>query len=141
TFLCNTPAEVAEMRERGVKAHHSNHNLFVNENVFKVVPDIPKAHDAVYNARISPFKRHQLCTGIDSLALIYYFLDSKDEVYFQKIKSMLPSATYVNGPDEYRWLSADEVTRELNASRVGLCLSDAEGAMKACVEYQLCGLP
>ena len=142
TFLCNTPAEVERLQQRGIKARYVNHNIFLDENVFKVLPQVPKVHDAVYNARLHSFKRHYLCTEIKSLALIYYFLDEKDAAYFEKVKSLLPNAVYCNGgPADFTFLNLDEVTQRLNTCRVGLCLSEAEGTMKACMEYQLCGLP
>jgi len=142
TFVCNTQAEVELMQRRGIKAHYANQNMFVNENIFKVLPEVPKTYDAVYNARITPFKRHNLCAAIESLALIYYFMDEKDASYLENVRSALPRAAYINGgPGDYRWLSLADVTRTVNACHVGLCLSDTEGAMKACMEYQLCGLP
>jgi len=75
------------------------------------------------------------------LALIYGdFIFDKD--YFNKTKKLLPQAkwlNYING--NYKDFDSDEIANLLNRSRIGLCLSDVEGAMYASVEYMLCGLP
>jgi len=75
------------------------------------------------------------------LALIYGdFIFDKD--YFNKTKKLLTQAkwlNYING--NYKDFDSDEIANLLNRSRIGLCLSDVEGAMYASVEYMLCGLP
>src|SRR6185503_10521296 len=42
---------------------------------------------------------------------------------------------------KYRYMSLNEVSDALNQCHTGLCLSAKEGAMRACVETLLCGIP
>ncbi len=64
--------------------------------------------------------------------------DSQD--YFDQVRAALPHATFTHDPPTL-YLNSWEVARKLNACRVGMCLSETEGAMFAAVEYLLCGLP
>jgi glycosyltransferase involved in cell wall biosynthesis len=115
----------------------------MNEKEFNILP-IAKTYDAVYNARMVAYKRHYLCQNINSILFVYYFWQTTDQEYCAKMRSLMPHAHFANdrpGVGEYHWLNEGEVAGLLNQSRVGLCLSDAEGAMKASVEYLLCGLP
>jgi hypothetical protein len=143
--LCNTRGELALLDGVGVPAILCSTLAFVDETQFDILPDEPKQFDAVYNAALVPFKRHALCIGIPSLALIYhrYHPDRMSEPgYERRLRALLPQATFVNElGGEYRLLDAPEVARWHNRARVGLCLSEAEGAMRAAVEYLLCGLP
>ena len=41
----------------------------------------------------------------------------------------------------YRFLPAEDIAELMNRSSVGLCLSLVEGAMRASMEYRLCGTP
>ena len=55
---------------------------------------------------------------------------------------MMPNARFINEltPDGCRAISGQEVNRVLGQSRVGLCLSPVEGAMRASIEYLFAGL-
>ena len=55
----------------------------------------------------------------------------------------MPQATFVNKltPEGCEFLYPHQVNEVLAQSRVGLCLSAAEGAMKASIEYLFAGLP
>jgi len=79
------------------------------------------------------------------LALIYYIWSNtpENEKYTSKIKSLLSSATFLNEDCKgvYRRLSCTEVAEANARSAVGLCLSSVEGAMRAAIEYLLCGIP
>jgi glycosyltransferase involved in cell wall biosynthesis len=103
-----------------------------------------KIFDAVYDARINPFKRHNLANRIQSLALITARAPYlHDESYTRSIKNILPQAHWFNDPLEtdYRWMSFSDINTALNQCRVGLCLSAEEGAMLASMQYLLAGLP
>ncbi len=55
---------------RGVLAHFINHNAFLDGRLFSIQPDASKIYDAVYSARMAPFKRHELAQEIPSLLII-----------------------------------------------------------------------
>lgn len=143
--LCNTRGELALLKSVGVPAILCSTLAFVDETQFDIRPDEPKAFEAVYNAALVPFKRHELCRDIPSIALIYHRYHPermREPGYEARLRSNLPHATFVNElGGEYRLLDPPEVAQWINRARVGLCLSAAEGAMRAAVEYLLCGLP
>lgn len=55
---------------RGVLAHFILHNAFLDARLFSIWPDASKIYDAVYSARMAPFKRHELAQEIPSLLII-----------------------------------------------------------------------
>jgi glycosyltransferase involved in cell wall biosynthesis len=140
-YLCNTITEQETFARCGIPAIHCNHNAFVSEREFEISTAEEKRYDAIYNAALSPYKRHHLCSKIPSLALISY-RNGTTQAYVDEISTALGHATWVNRTaTDFRWLGGREVCEVLNQSRVGLCLSREEGAMYASVEYLLCGLP
>jgi glycosyltransferase involved in cell wall biosynthesis len=143
--LCNTPQELERFGKAGQPAIVCSANVFIDESVFDIPSSEPKIYDAIYNAALAPYKRHELCTGIDSLALIYHrFAEPVADrpTYPDEVRAMLPKAAFVNESNgQYRNLSSGEIVRYLGRSHVGLCLSQMEGQMRACAEYLLCGLP
>lgn len=141
-FLANSPEELELLKQNNFNAVLCNHNCFVDENIYRPLKQ-EKKFDAVYDARLSPFKRHQLAEKITSLGLITYIHDfSNQEEYTTMVKRKLNYAHWFNKtPDGLRHLSATEVNEALNKCKVGLCLSAEEGAMYASIQYLLAGLP
>jgi len=116
----------------------------VDESLFHPLPDEKKEFDAVYDGRLISYKRHYLAAKISNLGLIYAFDDQIDsQPVIDQTRKLLCHAHFFNHPEggDYRRLSPGEVNRYLNRCRVGLCLSEKEGAMFASIQYLLCGLP
>jgi glycosyltransferase involved in cell wall biosynthesis len=116
----------------------------LDERVYRPLPDVPKKFAAVYDARLKPYKRHQLAAKIPSLALIYDFKpDVDDSDYVARVRQEFAHATFLNHPNGsgYVKLTNAEVNRHLNECCVGLCLSAVEGGMYASMQYLLAGLP
>jgi len=113
----------------GFKGNIINHNAFLDENLFKII-DSEKKYDAIYTARLSAFKRHNLASKVDNLALVAG--DTNTELVED-----LPAHIYKND----KHLAPEEVIKKLSESKVGLLLSAAEGACYSSSEYLLCGLP
>ena len=90
--------------------------------------------DAIYVARITPFKRHALAAKVPNLHLIGS-CSVRETDYGREILRTVPCARF----DEKVncWL----VGRHMVKASCGLALSSVEGAMFACGEYSLCGLP
>jgi glycosyltransferase involved in cell wall biosynthesis len=127
---------------RGIPATFCSTNAFVDERIFNLDPRAGKRFDAVYNARMSPFKRHSLAREIKSLLVIGGVLAPGDSgAYFQEVRNSLTHAEFTHANEHSRWFSANEVAAQIRPARVGLCLSATEGAMYAAAEYLLCGLP
>ena len=141
--LGNTRAHCELLGSAGLRAIHCNHNCFVDEAIYRPDASVEKRFDAVYDARLSEFKRHQLAAKVASLALLYYVTQEADPAYGVEVRKRLASAHFFNhdAAGNYRLLDASEVAKALNACRVGLCLSAQEGAMYASAQYLLSGLP
>ncbi|MDP9136918.1 MAG: hypothetical protein M3N38_01885 [Pseudomonadota bacterium] len=142
--LASDGTEVHELSSAGIPAIACNHTMLTNERVFR-----PRASgnrmlaDAVYNARFAPWKRHHLCRKIDSLALIYFHIGGVADIEHE-VRNVLVQARYLNheaGGGRFKWLSGEEVAGYISRCRVGLALSETEGAMRACMEYLFCGVP
>jgi glycosyltransferase involved in cell wall biosynthesis len=91
-------------------------------------------------------KRHELAAEIESICLVFA-MHLGDEALrrFKEVRGFMPKAFLANGdptlPGGHRYLEQSEVNKFYNASKVGLCLSEWEGASLAAVEYMLAGLP
>lgn len=145
-FLANSSTQRELYSQIDLPSYWINHNIFVDQQVFSVEPILNKKYDAVYNAVMLPYKRHELAAGIPSLSLITY-LKSNSGDYFRTIAEALHHGRWYNFAEkplttgDYRALPKPEVSRFLNEAKTGLCLSESEGAMYASMEYLLCGLP
>lgn len=146
-FLCNTDRETELMRAAGCLAITINHNCLIDDAKFRPMPEIEPVYDAVYNARLSPDKRNELACEVDKLALLYFYFGFENSpaefhAIHARLVGLMPNARFVNEltADGCRWLPGEEINRVLAQSRVGLCLSKAEGAMRASIEYLFAGL-
>jgi glycosyltransferase involved in cell wall biosynthesis len=134
--ICN------QLVARGIPATFCSTNAFVDERIYNLGQRAEKRFDAVYNARMSPFKRHSLAREIKSLLVIGGVLAPGDSgAYFQEVRNSLAHAEFTHANEHGPWFSAGEVAAQIRQARVGLCLSAVEGAMYAAAEYLLCGLP
>jgi len=106
-----------------------NHNCFLDYNLIKPV-DSEKQYDAIYVARFAPFKRHFLAADVENLALVAgsaWGIESEN----------IPPHKYLNDQP----LDSEGVLTKICQSRVGLILSEAEGACYSSSEYLLAGIP
>ena len=139
--LVNDRPICEDLQSRGVPAVFVNQNCFLDETKFTIQPEIPKKYDAVYNARMTPWKRHHLLSEVLSPLLIGGLIAEDDsQVYFDQVRNTLPRATFTHDPPSLL-LHSSEVSQALNSAQVGVCLSAVEGTMFAATEYMLCGLP
>jgi glycosyltransferase involved in cell wall biosynthesis len=141
-FMANSEVEHQMLAAAGLETAWVNQNAFVSPAIFRNLRESDKRLDAVYDARINPFKRHNLAVGIESLALITA-RSHHDESYTRSIRGILPQAHWFNDPlaSDYSFMSFPEINVAINQCRVGLCLSAEEGAMYASMQYLLAGLP
>ena len=134
TFLCNSTHEEEVVKAKGLNAVFCHQNAFVDENLYPIIPDTKKLFDAIYVARVTPFKRQELARDIKTLRLIGWTSPLETD-YFDKIMTDAPQAEWTCN------VASNKIYREINAARVGLCLSSEEGAMFVSAEYMLCGIP
>jgi len=134
TYLCNSPKEVKNLEGRGIRAVLCNHNSFIDERKFPLLPHCTKTFDAVYQAMVTPCKRHHLAGQIERL-LVIGGCQHYEKEYALKEMGTIPHARWI------KKVLGFNVHKHFASAHVGLCLSDREGAMYASAEYLLCGLP
>lgn len=141
--LLSTRAELERYRIARQPAAVCTASIFLDETIFDIQAGRVAEFDAIYNGQLVPFKRHELCVGVKSLALIYHrHSDPLPYDHAAKVREWLPHATFVNERDgPFHSLAPHEVASWLNRARVGLILSAQEGQNRATAEYLLCGLP
>ena len=143
--LCSTMRQRVLFEEQNINAVFCNNNCMVDERLFFPQQAVEKKYDAVYDASLSPVKRHYLAAEIKNLALIFYYpsFNEIDMANSRAIKDSVSHAHFFNNidPNDYKRLSPAEVNECLNQCGVGLCLSEEEGAMYASIQYLLAGLP
>jgi len=141
--LAPTESALQAMRDRNLPCVHVNQNALADERVFRPLESV-RRWDAVYDAKLSPFKRHELASGLTSLALITYRHRSalpSNRRYAKTVDHILGSAFRFNPPGRSGFLATEQVNEALSQCRVGLCLSEVEGTMWASIQYLLAGLP
>lgn len=131
-IMFNSEKEKSNFLPYGFQGDVINHNAWLDENlVMKVMPDVNKAYDAIYIARLSAFKRHELASRVNNLALVAGINHGNP------INDNLPPHIYKNEEQ----LSPNEVCIKINQAKCGLLLSAMEGACFSSSEYLLCGIP
>ena len=148
-FIANTPNEAELLQQNGEAAFFCNKTIHVSEHVFRPLEGVALEFDAIYNAQLIPWKRHELSLEIPSCAFLFYRDDAQPgaaaaEMTIMPRHAATPGHIFINPLDKDRQpgrLSPSAVNRHLNRASVGLCLSEREGAMYASTEYLLSGLP
>jgi glycosyltransferase involved in cell wall biosynthesis len=149
-FICNAPSEVRLLQERGEAAFFYNKTANTSERVFMPLEKVRLEFDAIYNAQLLPWKRHELSLDIERCAFLFYRDGSRldaaeaEAAIRARHAAAAPGHVFINPLDRngvpVRY-SPRKVNRHLNRASVGLCLSAKEGAMFASAEYLLAGLP
>ena len=143
----NQMSELELFQSYGLSGVLLNHNFSSSDQIYRPIQGMPRKFDAIYNARLTPFKRIELSADLESFACITGGCVSADEDYarqiVRQIESKSPQHCFTNAYRglDFEYLNTQEVNQALNQAHVGLCLSEAEGAMFASVEYLLAGLP
>lgn len=143
TFLATSATEYLRFQRAGLPTAHVANTALSDERIFRPLPDRKPRFDAIYDARFSRFKRHELAAEVPKLALITYYFESEPD-YRAAIAPIVSRAHVFNGDpdsDAYRRLSPEEVNQALSQAAVGLALSREEGGMYASTQYLLAGLP
>ena len=136
TLLANSENEVRVLGALGLRVVYCNQNAFVDETRYPLL-HTEKQYDAIYIARLTPFKRHPLAARIPSLRLVgeFAYLDSEKDYANDLLTKHLKHAEWIGHVD------AGDIPGEIAKAHCGLCLSAAEGAMFVSIEYLLCGIP
>lgn len=136
-FLCNDYEVYQDRFKHGLNAYFINQNAFIDESRIDIDEGVKKEYDVVYNARLRPVKRHFLADKVGKkykLALIVgHHTPSLSSIPDVEI----PKHVFMNNFQ----LLPESISKLLNKSKVGLILSESEGACFASSEYLLAGLP
>ena len=132
-ILANAPAEMKIIQDF-CEVYTASHNAFLDPRRYPLAKKGMRKFDALYIARITPFKRHHLAEKIQNLHLIGSYAE-KEKEYFTQTISRFPNAQWS------RKVPSFLIGRKIGEAACGLALSAIEGAMFSCGEYSLCGIP
>jgi hypothetical protein len=142
--MASTAHESYVLSREGVPNLLANELIFIDERQFTVLPPQPLSSarfDAIYVARLDAMKRHELAVAVPNLVLAHGQPSPGDAA---RVRQLLPKARFANfeaNGGAYGYLRDEDIVALMNRSAVGLCLSAVEGAMRASMEYRLCGTP
>lgn len=147
-FMCNTAREAELLQALGLPAQFLNKNFTVSDTIFRPLPEIEPRFDAIYNARFVRQKRHELAALVPNLAYLTYVEPEPhwlaDFAAINRANQLRNPAHVLLNPIEGgapAEMSKEDVNAALAQARVGLVLSEVEGASYASMEYLLAGLP
>jgi hypothetical protein len=142
SILCNTKKEQRLLRFFNIDAVFCNHNCFIDEKIFRIIPEVEKRYSAVYNAVLEDFKRHILVAANKGIVafVTYKFENISYKTYLDEKLKNITWLNYLPGREAV-FLDNETLVEIYNASHVGLALSAVEGAMYSSCEYLLCGIP
>lgn len=132
-ILANAPGEVEIIKEF-CEVYLASHNAFLDPRRYPLARTGAKKFSALYIARITPFKRHELARKVENLHLIGSFSE-KERAYFTETIALFPHARWSQKVPSFL------IGRKIGEAACGLALSAVEGAMFSCGEYTLCGVP
>lgn len=132
-ILANAPREVEIIREFN-EVYFASHNAFLAPERYPVARNGRRKFDALYIARITPFKRHELAEKVKNLHLIGSYSE-KEKDYFNETIARFSHAVWSQKVPSFF------IGRKICEASCGLALSAVEGAMFSCGEYSLCGIP
>jgi hypothetical protein len=138
-FLANSKAELAHLQARLPPQSEVllvNNTCFLDTQLFSILPDAGKKWNCIVNAKPMAFKRLHLAALVPDKALITYDTHEPDRGNATRTPpGQIGFAAIFNN------LPENQVVAKLNEGRLGLMLSEEEGACYANTEYLLCGLP
>jgi glycosyltransferase involved in cell wall biosynthesis len=135
-FMCDAESTNRLLRRFGFPGELVAISGYINEHKYRIT-GAAKSYDAVYAARMAPYKRLHLAAKVPSL-FVQTYGDCRTADGAYDLHAYEPRIRHCDFNRE--WVPEDEVVNIYNRGRVGLALSEREGAMLASVEYMLCGL-
>lgn len=138
-------AEAANYSRAGIRSILCNSSMFEDDQKWQHdAPPHPRLAfvDALYVARLDAMKNHHLASQVRSAHFVYG-RPEHGEIPIS-LAETCPNAHFLNhllGPDGYKYISHDTLGSIMSCAKTGLALSFEEGNMRACIEYQMAGLP
>ena len=139
-FICPSQEDADFLGDRGVDAIHAHHNSFLDEKLFRPLPDTPKRFAAIHNAALPKWKRHELAWEVKNICLVTYrHAEDNDLSHVSGYQDLAWSNISPDGNINFQ--SQEQICNLICSSKVGLILSEKEGGNFASGEYQFCGIP
>jgi glycosyltransferase involved in cell wall biosynthesis len=140
--LCNSPLQYERFQAAGMRAVFTNQNALVDDALYRPLDGVEPRFDAVYDAKLHPFKRHHLAAKVPNLALTYARFQ-RGTMYSRQVHEDFSDAYWFNHSDGngYQNMNPEAINAAYSLCKTGLCLSAVEGAMYASIQYLLAGLP
>jgi glycosyltransferase involved in cell wall biosynthesis len=139
-FACPSKETEVELKKVGLSTVFAHHNAFVDEQLFRPQPHLPKKYQTIHNAALPDWKRHNLVWNAKDICLVTYRHNPNDQLSnAQNYKNLAWSN--VNADGSLRWVQQEELCQLICSSKIGLILSELEGGNFASAEYQFCGVP
>jgi hypothetical protein len=137
-FMSASPDEFRVLGSLRLPGALISQNAYIDERTFKPLPAATKRFSAVYSAQMQSFKRLHLAADLPSLYVVTYgdTVTPDGDFDLHRFEPAVSHADY-----NRRWMGLSDINEVYNGASVGLALSECEGAMLACVEYMLAGLP
>ena len=135
-ILCNYDRECSALGDLGNEIRLIHQNCFLDERRYCPLPG-KKIYDAVYLARLTPCKRHELIPPemAPRLLLMGTYAYRSEHEYSDMVHQRYAAAKWVG------FFSGAKISLYLANARCGLILSAREGASFCSSEYLMCGLP
>ena len=125
----------------------ANHNAFIDETVYKIDETQTIKNDLFVSSQFLDVKNLNLLHDIENICGVGYYPCSENNkkvcVPFPKsVKKVLNFDDNIERRQKnWKWVSAKEIIKEINSSKIGGIFSIAEGACFSSSEYLLCGIP
>lgn len=138
--MANSVSDENRCRFLGIPVQFMPQGQFINERVFPLVPsERIYQYDAFYAAQARSFKRMYLAQSVKSLYILTYLCPT-NSLGENDLKGFEPRVAHAQWNKTFVHDIA-EIVNLLHQSRCALALSSVEGAMWACLEALLCGIP
>lgn len=143
-LIVNSSDEATLLEQIGVPGFQCSHDIYLPDYDFTLL-DSPVLYDAIYTARLAPFKRHYLVRKLRNARMLTGGTGANNTID-QDMEQVDPSnqiyLDYLQNKSVcFDKLDTAGVCAEINKSHSCLALSAEEGQMSASSEYLLCGKP
>jgi hypothetical protein len=120
----------------------SNHNAFINENVYKIDRTVEQKIDLIVSSAFIKYKNYNLIQNIQNACAIGYFTSDTNNTTLPSSNIYCPNFDNKKRTEEnYSRLDPLTICNFYNMSKIGGIFSVVEGACFSSSEYLLCGLP
>jgi glycosyltransferase involved in cell wall biosynthesis len=120
----------------------ANQNAFIDENVYKIQPEVEKKYDLIVSSSWSFYKNLHLIKNLNNVCTMGYYTTDTDNVINNISNSYCMNfEERERTPENYTWIKPSTVCKYNNMCKIGGIFSTMEGVCYSSSEYLLCGIP